>query len=127
MAKKTYEIHSLLGRGAEFDGLLKFEGSLQIDGPFKGEIQATGSLVVSEGARVEADIQCDSLVVHGEIIGNMKVTKRLEAIAPARMTGDIRAPVLVINDGVFFEGNVKMGGDQQDETISGTQRSENSE
>ena len=32
------EIHALLGRGTEFEGVLAFEGRVRIDGRFKGRI-----------------------------------------------------------------------------------------
>jgi cytoskeletal protein CcmA (bactofilin family) len=115
MPKSSEEIHGFLGKGAEFQGQLKFEGSIQIDGIFKGEIEATGTLVVGEGARVEAEIQCGTLLVHGEIEGNARTTNRFEALAPARITGNIQTPVLVINEGVYLDGHVKMGTSEKDD------------
>lgn len=108
MPKSGVDVYGFLGKGVEFEGQLKFEGAFQIDGVFKGEIQSTGTLVVGEGARVDADIQCGTLIIHGDVIGNVQATNRLEALAPARITGDIHTPVLVINQGVFFEGHVQM-------------------
>ena len=54
----TGEIHAFLGNGTEFEGRLKFEGAVRIDGEFRGEIQTPGTLVIGEGAHVEAEIEC---------------------------------------------------------------------
>ena len=108
MRKSNDEIQGFIGDGVEFEGVLNFDGAMRIDGSFKGEIQTTGTLIVGEGARVEAQIRCAALILHGEVVGNIVATDRLEAIAPARITGDIEVPALVISEGVFFDGTAKV-------------------
>jgi cytoskeletal protein CcmA (bactofilin family) len=108
MPKGNDEIQAFLGKGTEFQGQLKFDGTVRIDGEFRGEIQATGTLVVGEGGRVEAEVGCGTLIIRGEVVGNAHATHRVEALSPARILGNIQTPVLVINEGVVFEGNVRM-------------------
>jgi cytoskeletal protein CcmA (bactofilin family) len=108
MPKSSDEIHGLLGKGTEFQGHLKFDGTVRIDGLYRGEIQTSGTLLIGEGARVEADVNCGTLIVNGEIQGDIKATNRVEALAPARIIGNVFSPVLVINEGVFFDGNSRM-------------------
>ena len=110
MGKRDDEIQAFLGKGTEFQGQLKFEGTVRIDGIFRGEVQATGTLVVGEGAKVEAEMRCGTLIVSGELMGNIHATHRVEALAPARIMGNIQTPVLVISEGVLFDGNARMGG-----------------
>ena len=47
------EITTLLGRGAAFEGKLTFDGTVRIDGRFKGEVFSDDVLVIGEGAHVE--------------------------------------------------------------------------
>ncbi len=110
MPKGVGEINALMGKGTEFQGDLKFDGTVRIDGIFCGEIQAAGTLVVGEGARVEAKIHCGTVIVSGEVIGDIEATHRVEALAPARIQGNIQTPVLVINEGVQFDGVARMEG-----------------
>jgi cytoskeletal protein CcmA (bactofilin family) len=110
MPKRSDEINAFLGKGTEFQGQLKFDGSVRIDGRYGGEIQSTGTLVVGEGGRVEAEVHCATLIVSGEVVGNIHAANRVEALAPARLSGNIETPVLVINEGVHFEGHVRMEG-----------------
>ena len=56
MSQKPGEINALLGKGSEFEGKLLFEGTVRIDGKFKGEIKSSDTLIVGEGAKVEAEI-----------------------------------------------------------------------
>src|SRR5678815_562117 len=98
------EITTLLGRGASFEGKLTFEGTVRIDGRFKGEIFSDDTLVVGEGAIVEAEIDIGEIIVQGTIIGNIKAKRSLEIHAPGRVKGDIHTPSLQIDKGVMFEG-----------------------
>lgn len=115
MAKGSDEIHGLLGKGTEFEGQLKFEGTVRIDGIFRGEILTNGTLLVGEGARVEAKVNCGTLIINGEVLGDIKATNRVEALAPAKILGNVLTPVLVINEGVHFDGNARMEGSEDKE------------
>lgn len=108
MSRPTGELNALLGKGSEFEGKLTFEGTVRIDGKFKGEIHTTDTLVIGEGARVDAEISCGTLIVHGEVNGNSKAKAAVELHSPARVKGNIMTPSLVIDRGVVFEGNCKM-------------------
>ena len=55
--KKMSKDATFLGKGTEFEGKLKFHGTLRIDGYFKGEIEADGNLIVGEDAKIEAKHQ----------------------------------------------------------------------
>ncbi|MEO8845861.1 MAG: polymer-forming cytoskeletal protein [Kofleriaceae bacterium] len=100
----TGEITTLLGRGATFDGKLTFEGTVRIDGKFKGEVLSDGTLVVGEGAHVEAKIEVGEIIIHGTIDGNIKATRAIEIRAPGRVRGDLNTPTLQIEKGVIFDG-----------------------
>ena len=74
--KEEEEVRAFLGKGAEFTGKLMFNGSVRIDGDFKGDIFGNGTLVIGEGAEVEADIRVDSVLVSGEVRGQIDVKKK---------------------------------------------------
>ncbi len=48
------EVTTLLGRGSEFEGKLSFEGTVRIDGKLSGEIFTDDTLIIGEGAEVNA-------------------------------------------------------------------------
>lgn len=102
------DLNALLGRGSEFDGKLTFEGTVRIDGTFSGEISTSDTLIVGEGARVQAEITCGSVIVHGEITGNIKAANSVELHRPGKVRGDITTPSLMVEKGVLFEGRSKM-------------------
>ena len=98
------EITTLLGRGASFDGKLTFEGTVRIDGKFRGEVFSDDVLVIGEGAVVEAEIDVGDIIIQGTVIGNIKAKRSIEIHAPGRVKGDITTPSLQIDKGVIFEG-----------------------
>ena len=106
----TGDLNALLGRGSEFEGKLTFEGTVRIDGKFSGTIVTNDVLVIGEGAKVSAEISAGTVIVHGEIIGNVKAKTSVELHQPAKMKGNIETPSLMIEKGVTFEGQCKMEG-----------------
>jgi cytoskeletal protein CcmA (bactofilin family) len=104
------DLNALLGRGSEFDGKLTFEGTVRIDGKFTGSIVSNDVLVVGEGAKISAEITCGTIIVHGEINGNIKARNTVELHHPAKVRGNVETPVLMVEKGVMFEGQTKMEG-----------------
>ena len=104
------EITTLLGRGAAFEGKLTFDGTVRIDGRFKGEVFSDDVLVIGEGAQVEATIDVGEVIIQGIVVGNITAKRSIEIHAPGRVKGDIHTPSLQIDKGVIFEGRSFMEG-----------------
>lgn len=103
------EIHALMGRGTEFEGVLSFEGRVRIDGAFKGEIYSDGILILGDGAEVEAQIEVGTLIVRGgSLRGNVVARQLIEIHAEGSVRGDITAPQIDIDKGSVFEGKCTM-------------------
>jgi cytoskeletal protein CcmA (bactofilin family) len=103
------EITTILGRGASFDGKLTFEGSVRIDGDFRGEIETVGRLIIGEHAKVRAQVSAGAVVVEGELRGDLAASGGLEIRASARVYGQVSVGTLVVERGSIFEGSCKMG------------------
>lgn len=104
----TAALNAMLGAGSVFEGKLHFEGQVRIDGTFTGEITTTDLLVIGEGAKVSATINCGSVEIKGDITGNINASDSILLRATARVQADIYAPSLVIDKGAVFEGNSRM-------------------
>ncbi len=98
------EITTLLGRGATFEGKLTFEGTVRIDGRFKGEVFSEDVLVIGDGAHVEATIDVGEVIIQGTVVGNVTAKRLIEIHAPGKVKGDLHTPTLQIDKGVIFEG-----------------------
>lgn len=102
------EIRAFLGKGAEFTGKMMFNGSVRIDGDFKGSIFGNGTLVIGEGAEIEADIRVDSVMVSGDVRGQIDVKKKICIYSTGKVTGDLKTPLFSVEEGAFFEGACHM-------------------
>lgn len=100
--------NAILDRGSEFDGKLTFEGTVRIDGKFKGEIVSEAKLVVGESGKIDANITIDSISISGQVNGDIKAKGKVEIHAPAVVRGNIEAAALVIEEGAIFEGSCSM-------------------
>lgn len=105
----THDVHTILGPESSFEGKLAFDGAVRIDGRFKGEVRTTDRLIVGEGARVEANIHVGSIVITGEVHGDVTATQSVEIHKPGKLRGNINTPQLMIEAGVVFEGSCSMG------------------
>lgn len=99
----------LLGPGAEFDGKLTFRGTLRIDAKFTGSIVTDDVLIVGENAKMNAEITCGTIVVHGEVNGNVHASAGVELRHTAKLRGDVVSPGIVVERGALLQGLVKLG------------------
>ena len=98
----------LLGRGARFEGKLTFEGTVRIDATFIGSIVTNDVLVVGEAARIDADITCGTIIVHGEVNGNIQAKTGVEIHRAGKVRGGLETPALMIERGALFQGASRM-------------------
>ena len=98
----------LLGRGARFEGKLTFEGTVRIDATFIGSIVTNDVLVVGEAARIDAEITCGTIVVHGEVNGNIHAKTAVDIRSAGKVRGDLETPALAIEKGALFQGACRM-------------------
>jgi cytoskeletal protein CcmA (bactofilin family) len=97
-----------IARGVRFEGKLTFAGTVRIDASFVGTIVTDDVLVVGESARIDANITCGTIVVHGEVNGNVQAKSGVEIRSTAKVRGDVETPALVVEKGAFFHGASRM-------------------
>lgn len=103
------EITALLGRGTHFEGKLSFEGRVRVDGSFRGEIRSDDTLIIGDGAEVEAEVLAGTVIIKGgTVTGNVKARHAIELYVPARVSGTLHAPEVFMDKGVQFSGSCTM-------------------
>ena len=104
------DTQKVLNMDASMEGSLVFKDpvNLQINGDFKGKLDAKGSLTIGEHANVQADIIGEIVVVAGRVTGQITATKELRLVPPAVVEGDIQTPRLGVTPGAVLEGKSKM-------------------
>ena len=79
-----------------------------VEGTVEGTIRSRAELRVAPGGTVKADVAAQYRGRGGEVIGDCHATERVEIQATGRLTGNIRAPRIVIAEGASFRGNSDM-------------------
>ncbi|MGA1841372.1 MAG: bactofilin family protein [bacterium] len=113
MAKKDrkderVEFSGFMGEGTNFKGILGFNGTFRIDSEFEGEIVTSDTLIIGESAVISAEITVGTIYISGKVIGNINAKERVEINSTGEVYGNIKTPILVIDEGVIFEGNCAM-------------------
>ncbi len=98
---------SIIGAGAILTGTLIAQGSVRIAGTFEGNVTATGEVLILEGGMLKGDLLCDSVVIAGQIQGNI-VARRVAVQATGQVLGDLRLERLASDEGGFVKGLVTM-------------------
>lgn len=109
--KPLGRIDSLIGAGTRVVGDVAFEGGLRVDGEIKGNVVSASdelhsSLVVSEHARIEGEINVSHLVINGTVIGPVFSSELLELQSHARVTGDVQYNTIEIHLGAVVQGRL---------------------
>ena len=104
---------SIIAQGAKFDGKIEVQGTLRVEGEFKGTIGTPESLVIGKTGVVHASVNVKNAIIGGQLIGNITAENKIELQSGSHVEGDIKTKRLVIDEGVFFEGNCSMGSGQR--------------
>jgi len=117
--KKKKIFHTFLGPETRFEGSLNFDGIARLEGQFTGKIESrSGSVIVGESAVIEGEIAADTVVISGKVRGKVSALTRVEIHVPGQVLGDIRSPMVVIDDGGVFFGKCIMKTDEISEEVS---------
>jgi cytoskeletal protein CcmA (bactofilin family) len=79
-----------------------------LNGRFKGEISTTDTLIIGDKGVMNGDVRAGQVLIRGEVVGNVFAAERVELKRTARVFGDVEAPVVVVEEGVLFEGHCRM-------------------
>lgn len=109
-SKPQNRIDSLIGAGTRIDGNVRFTGGLRVDGEIQGNVIAEpgkpSTLVLSEQARVDGEINVTHLVANGTVTGPVRASEYLELQSKARLIGDVHYKTLEIQLGAIIEGKL---------------------
>jgi cytoskeletal protein CcmA (bactofilin family) len=107
---KREDLTAFIDEGTEIEGKYNFSGVVMLNGKLSGEIAAAESLIVGDKGVIHASIRAASVVVSGEVVGNIMASDRIELRNASRVTGNLEAPVIVVDEGALFEGQCRMTG-----------------
>lgn len=121
-SKPQNRIDSLIGAGTRIVGDVHFTGGLRVDGEIDGSIIASpgkpSTLVLSEHAKVNGEVNVTHLVVNGEVTGPVNVAEYLELQSKSKVTGDVHYKTLEIQLGAVVEGRLIHLADSSEKVVA---------
>jgi cytoskeletal protein CcmA (bactofilin family) len=112
-------VETLIGENAFFEGTLKTDKPIRVDGKFKGNIEKAFGVIIGEKALIEGDINAEAVEVNGTVHGNITASEYIELMPTAKVTGDIKTNILSISEGARFEGKSSMSAAAQENENNG--------
>jgi cytoskeletal protein CcmA (bactofilin family) len=114
-------IDSLIGAGSRIEGDIVFSGGLRIDGQVVGNVRGSGdkpcTLVLSEQAKVEGEIDVGHVVINGTVMGPVRSTEYIELMPKSKVTGDVTYKSVEMHVGAVVQGRLVHEATKQEKVV----------
>lgn len=111
----TYAPHqtaAVIGPSIHIEGQLTGEEALIIEGRVNGTIDLKdNNLTIGENGKIQANVYANTIRVDGELNGDLHGKERVHISKTGKVTGNIFAPRVSIEDGAKFRGSIDMNGE----------------
>ena len=101
--------NAAIGKSIVVKGELRGSEDLIIEGQVEGKIALKQHvLTIGSHGRIRAQVLAKSVVVLGEVVGNIEATEKVAIRHEGAVEGDIKAPRVAIAEGARFRGGIDM-------------------
>jgi cytoskeletal protein CcmA (bactofilin family) len=107
---------TVVSQNTRWKGEITSEGSMHVHGQFEGVIRADEDVYILTEASVAAEIRARNVVIAGQYDGEVTCGARFEVLPTGRVTGAVKAPVLVVHDGAQINGSIQMTPTERERT-----------
>ena len=98
-----------IGKSVVIKGELNGSEDLTIEGHVEGKIELRDHvLTIGPNGKIKAELFAKSVVVLGEVIGNVSASEKVDIRENGSVDGDITSPRVAIAEGAHFRGSVDM-------------------
>ena len=98
-----------IGKSVIIKGELSGSEDLTIEGQVDGKIELRQNvLTIGPNGRIKAQVFAKSVVILGEVTGNVTATEKVDIRDNGSVDGDIAAPRVAIAEGAHFRGSIDM-------------------
>lgn len=102
------EVKTVIAEDVEINGSVKCTGGVRLAGKLNGDLTCGGDVMIEKSCTTKGNLAVNSVVVLGQIKGNITARDRIELKGNARVAGDIKAKRLVVEDGVSLMGKFEI-------------------
>ena len=104
---------SVIAAGLTIEGKIEGAGHVRISGNFKGDVHVQGNLTIDAGAKVTGGVRAQTVVIGGELEGNIDAASRVELLQTGVLNGDLKAGSLTVAAGSRMRGRAEFGWDEK--------------
>jgi len=104
---------SVLAAGLTIEGKIEGSGNVRVAGNFKGDVHVQGNLTIEQGAKITGSVRANTVVVGGELEGNIDAATRVELLQTGVLNGDLKAGSLTVAAGSRMRGRAEFGWDEK--------------
>lgn len=115
---------TLIGEGTHFEGKIRSEAGIRIEGHLTGDITCSGDVTIGENGKADSHISARHVIIAGQVTGNVTATGTLTIKATGKLLGNLTAKELSIESGGVFQGNSKMEGSSQEQPAESASRAQ---
>jgi len=114
--KTSQSIETTIGPNTHVKGDVQGDGGLRVEGIIEGNVNITGNLVVTESAKILAEVKANNISIAGAVRGDVHAN-RVEILETGRVWGDLNIKSLLINEGAYLSGQTVMPQDLKPPTL----------
>lgn len=104
---------SVLAAGLTIEGKIEGSGNVRVAGNFKGDVHVQGNLTIEQGAKITGSVRANTVVVGGELEGNIDAATRVELLQTGVLNGDLKAGSLTVAAGSRMRGRAEFGWEEK--------------
>lgn len=112
-AERPAAKESLIAADLAIEGKIEGAGHVRIAGRFKGDVHVDGNLTVEQGAHLTGQVYAKTVVIAGELHGNIVGAQRVELLESGVLAGDVKAGTLTVAAGSRMRGNAEFGWEEK--------------
>ena len=104
---------SLIAADLAIEGKIEGAGHVRIAGRFKGDVHVDGNLTVEQGAHLTGQVYAKTVIIAGELHGNIVGAARVELLESGILAGDVKAGTMTVAPGSRMRGNAEFGWEEK--------------
>jgi cytoskeletal protein CcmA (bactofilin family) len=104
--REDLSINTIIGPNTSISGNIESGGFTRVDGSVRGDLNATGRVVIGEKARMKSNISGTFVTVGGVVYGNILASERLIILATGLIMGDIITCRIQADEGCLINGRI---------------------
>ncbi len=113
---------SIIAAGLKIEGKIEGAGHVRIAGHFHGDVHVDGNLTIDSGAKLTGSVQAQTVIVGGELHGNIESANRVDLLETGILLGDLTAGALTVAAGSRMRGKAEFGWNDKEKDAQKSQQ-----